>query len=144
MVLLFSVHATFGVVEPQFTSNQIADVVDVFASQYGVPLGPGFSAITVRPEPENEEEEVQQAVNPGTHEVNFIFDFDPNTEDFLAILAEDTMLNRYNVANQLCSTILFAAFHSLDSIPTYFNMKIVADYVDSDLYEKAKKQRFNP
>lgn len=143
MFAIFSIHSTFGVVDPQFTSGQIADIVDFLAVQHDLPIGPGMAVIVPRPAPENEEEEVMQAISPGTHEVNIIFDFDPNDEYLLEILAEDNMLNKYNVANQLCSTILFGSFHALNTIPTYFHMKIGTDYVTDELYEKMRKHRFN-
>lgn len=143
MISIFSVHVTFGLVDPQFKSEMIAEIVDTYAFEYGVPIGPGLAVVIPRPEPENEEEETIQAISPGTHEVNIVFDFDPNNELFLNVLAEDTMWNRYNVANQLCATIAFAALKTLDAIPTYFDIKISADYVDDELYEKMKKHRFN-
>lgn len=143
MFAIFSVHSTFGIVEPQFSSEQIADIVDLLATQYGLPIGPGMAVVIPRPAPENEEEEVMQAISPGTHEVNIIFDFDPNDEYLLDMLAEDNMLNKYNVANQLCSTILFGAFHALNTVPTYFHIKIGTDYVTDELYEKMRKHRFN-
>jgi hypothetical protein len=143
MVSIFSVHATFGVVDPQFSSERIAELLDALAFEYELPIGPGIAAIVPRPIPETEEEEVVQAISPGTHEVNFVFDFDPNRTDFTDVLAEDTMCNRYNLANQLCSTISFAALKAVNCIPTYFEMRMSADYVTEDLYEKMKKQRFN-
>lgn len=143
MISIFSVHAVFGVVDPQLSPESLADLLDALAYDYQLPIGPGVSVIVPRAEPENEEEETLQAISPGTHEVNFIFDFDPNDERFLQMLYEDTMWNRYNVANQLCTTVCFAAFKMLDCIPTYFNIKISADYVPEDLYEKMRKQRFN-
>jgi hypothetical protein len=143
VVSIFSIHATFGVVDPRFTSEGAADLLDALAYEYGLPIGPGIAVVVPRADPENEEEEVLQAISPGTHEVNFIFDFDPNNEEFLNMLYEDTMWNRYNVTNQLCSTICFATFRAIDCTPTYFNMRISADYVAEDLYEKMKKQRFN-
>lgn len=142
MISIFSIHAVFGVVDPQFSSEEIADLVDAYAKEYALPIGPGIAVVVARPTPEDEEEEVLQAINPGTHEVNFIFDFDPNDPLFLAILAEDTMWNRYNVTTQLATTICLAAFKCIECVPTYFNIKISGDYVNEDLYEKMKKHRF--
>lgn len=143
MISIFSVHVTVGVVDPQFTSEQIAGLVDILLDQYGVPVGPGLAAIIERPEPANEEEEAIQAISPGTHEINIIFDFDPNSKDFTNMLYEDTMWSRYNSANVICSTICFAALKSLNCVPTYFDIKLSGDYVTEDIYEKMQKHRFN-
>lgn len=143
MLPLFSVHIIVGVVDPQFTSEEIADLIDVCAAEYGLPIGPGLAALSLRPAPENEDEEVMQAISPGTHEANIIFDFDPNDPLFLSLLANDTMWNRYNVTNQLAATVCFAAFKSIDCLPTYFNIKISLDYIEEETYEKMLKHRFN-
>lgn len=143
MISIFSVHAVVGVVDPKFSSEDIADAVDIYAKEYGIPITHGMAVVVRRPEPEDEEEEAMQAISPGTHEANIIFDFDPNDKLFLGILIEDTMWNRYNVANQLCTTIIFAALKTLEVIPTYYNIKMSGDYVDDELYEKMKKHRFN-
>jgi hypothetical protein len=90
----------------------------------------------------NEEEEAVQSISPGTHELNVVFDFDPNDLDFRTLLAEDTMWNRYNIANQLSSTICFGALKLVKATPTYFEIKISGDYVEDGLYEKMKKHRF--
>lgn len=142
MISIFSVHATIGVVDPQFKTEDIADALDIIIHEYGVPAGPGIAAVTRRPEPVNEEEETMQAISPGTHEVNLVFDFDPNGEEFLVLLTEDTMLNRYNVALQLCSSICLSSLQEVNCIPTYFNIRLSGDYVDDTLYEKMKKHRF--
>lgn len=142
MVLIFSVHITVGVVDPQFTTDEIADLIDTFAADYGLPIGPGLAAVVLRPEPVNEDEEIMQAISPGTHEVNFVFDFDPNDPLFLSLLADDTMWNRYNVTNQLATTVCFAAFKTIEVVPTYYNIKVVGDYVEQELYEKMLKQHF--
>jgi hypothetical protein len=143
MISIFSVHVTLGLVDPQFTSEEMADIVDIYSKEYGVPIGPGVAVVVPRPIPEDEEQEVMQAISPGTHEVNLVFDFDPNDDMFLNILAEDTMWNRYNVANQLCTTITFASLKTLDATPTYFSIKLSGDYIENELYEKMKKHRFN-
>lgn len=142
MISIFSVHVVIGVVDPQFTSDQIAGLVDILLDQYGVPVGPGMAAIVERPRPESEEEEVMQAISPGTHEVNIIFDFDPNSKNFTSMLLEDTMWSRYNSTNVICSTICFAALKSLNCVPTYFNIKLNGDYITEEAYEKMQKHRF--
>jgi hypothetical protein len=142
VVLLFSVHVVLGMVDPQFTSTDVADLIDLYSEEYNLPIGPGMAALAPRPEPENEEEEIVQAMSPGTHEVNIVFDFDPNDPLFLSLIAEDTMWNRYNVANQLVSAMSLAAFKSIECIPTYFNTKISSDYVEEELYKKMLNQRF--
>lgn len=142
MISIFSVHVTVGVVDPQFTTDDLADALDIIITEYGIPAGPGMAVITKRPEPVDEEEEAMQAISPGTHEANIIFDFDPNVEDFLALVMEDTMLNRYNAAMQVCTTACIAALAEVVCVPTYLNIKLSGDYVDDTLYEKIKKHRF--
>lgn len=140
MIPIFSIHAIFGVVEPQFTSTQIATLVDLTVAQLGLPIGPGLAAVTERPPPEDEDEEIVQAMNPGTHEINFVFDFDPNEKEYID---SEGLVSQYNIANQICSTLLFQCLSAINCTPTYFNIKITADYVDDELYEKMVKQRFN-
>jgi hypothetical protein len=143
MKSIFSVHFTLGVVDPQFSTDLIAELVEALALEHGVPIGCGVAVVVPRPFPNDEEEEAFQAISPGTHEVNFIFDFDPNGEGFRKLLSEDTMSKRYNAANQLCSTIVLAALEDIECTPTYFSVKICGDYVDDEVYEKMKKHRFN-
>lgn len=143
MKSIFSVHITLGVVDPQFTTELVAELVEAYAFEHGIPIGCGVAVVVPRPEPNDEEEEAFQAITPGTHEVNFIFDFDPNSPDFRQLLLDDTMSQRYNVANQLCSTIVLTALEDIECIPTYFTVKICGDYVDDEVYEKMKKHRFN-
>ena len=143
MISIFSVHVTLGLVDPQLTSEEIADTLDLYSKKYGVRIGRGVAVVVPRPIPEDEEQEAIQAITPGTHEVNLIFDFDPNSDIFLSMLAEDSMWNRYNVVNQLCTTITFASLKTLDSVPTYFSIKLSSDYIENELYEKIKKHRFN-
>lgn len=142
MISIFSVHAVVGVVDPQFKTEDIADAVDMIIYEYGIPAGPGIAALTPRPEPSNEEEETLQAIHPGTHEVNIIFDFDPNAEEFLLLLEKDSMIARYNFAIQICSSICFTALQEINCVPTYFDIKLSGDYVEDSLYEKIKKHRF--
>jgi hypothetical protein len=142
MVSIFSVHVTFGVVDPQFTPERIANVFDELTSSLKRLMGPGLAVIIPRPFPEDEEQQVIQAVSPGTHEINFIFDFDPNNSNFIDMLTEDTMCERYNFANEICSDMAFAALEVVNCVPTYFEIKISADYISETLYEKMKKQRF--
>lgn len=142
MISIFSVHMTVGLVDPQFTSDEFAKLLDMYAMYYSAPIGPGMTALTLRPEPENEEEEVMQAISPGTHEINIIFDFDPNEDNFLKMLVDDTIYNRYNIANQLSSMICISALKKIECAPTYFTIKISGDYIDDELYKKIRKQRF--
>jgi len=142
MIPVFSIHMTVGLVDPQFDSNEFSEILDTYALNYLAPIGPGMAALTRRPEPETEEEEIMQAISPGTHEINIVFDFDPNEENFLNMLVQDTPYNRYNIANQLSTMVCMLSLKSIDCAPTYFNIKISGDYIEDELYEKMKKQRF--
>ena len=143
MIHIFSAHVILGVVDPKYSSEEFAELVQKISYAHSIPIGSGMSAIVPRPEPMNEEEEVMQSINPGTHEINLIFDFDPNDKNFLEILIEDSMWNRYSVTNQLCTTVCFAAMKALESVPTYFDIKLSAEYVDEELYKKMKEHVFN-
>ena len=143
MKSIYSVHVTLGVVDPQFTTDLVAELVDALAHELEVPIGTGIAVIVPRPEPTTEEEEAYWAISPGTHEVNFVFDFDPNDELFNDMLIDETMCSRYNGAIQLCSTIVFTVMREIECTPTYFNMKISGDYVEDEIYEKMRKHRFN-
>lgn len=144
MKSIFSVHMVFGIVDPQFETEEVGDIIDAIAKHYDIPITSGVAVLIPRPEPEDEEEETLQAVTPGTHEVNFVLDFDPNDESFFEHLDGDhSMCNKYNVANQICSTIAFKTFKEIGCIPTYFTIKISGDYVGEDVYEKIRKHRFN-
>lgn len=144
MISIFSVHVTVGVVDPQFEAEAFAEFLESYALEYDIPIGSGIAAMVVRPAPESEEEEVMQAISPGTHELNLVFDFDPNDLSLIGTYVEDTIWSRYNVANQLCSTVCVAALKEVDCSPTYFSIKISGDYVEDETYEKIKKQRFKP
>lgn len=142
MIPIFSVHATVGVVDPQFEADRFAEFMEVYAFEYDIPINSGIAAMVLRPEPENEEEEIVQALSPGTHELNIIFDFDPNHLEMLGIFLEDTIWNRYNTAHQLCTAVCMASLKEVKCHPTYFNIKISVDYIEDDLYEKIRQQRF--
>lgn len=141
MKSIFSIHLVFGLVDPQIKTGDFISLVDLFAKENGIPITSGAAIIAPRAEPMDEEEETFQALSPGTHEINFVMDFDPNNESFLSFLSEDTMCDRYNIANQLCSTITLNALKDLDCTPTYVNVKICGDYVTDEVYEKIKNRK---
>jgi hypothetical protein len=131
----------FGIVDPQIKTNDFVSLVDMFAKENDVPITSGVAVITIRPEPVDEEEIAFQAISPGTHEINFVLDFDPNDEFFVSFLEEDTMCSRYNIANQLCSAITLNALKDLDCTPTYMTIKLCGDYISDETYEKIKSRR---